>query len=499
VTGTTLGAMLRGDGDRLAVADSADTGRLTFAQLQETSDRIGRQLSGIGTGPGDTVAMAFPNGPEIVALFLGVLGAGAGAAPLNPGYTRREFRAYLADLRPSAMLLPARDASQARGACGELGIRTLAVESEGLDSPRLQGVPAAGELAPADPEATALILHTSGTTGAPKGVYLRQRHLVASTRTIAACYGLGAQDVSYCVMPLFHVHGLLASALAPLVAGGTVVVSSRFSASAFWREVASWGATWFSAVPTIHRTLVGREGEGPRRPSNALRFARSCSAALPTPLWREFEQRFELPLVEAYGMTEASHQMCSNPLPPGERRPGTVGPPTGIELAILDDDWHPLPPGESGEVAVHGPSVVDGYRGNPEATASSFREGWYRTGDRGRLSDDGYLSLEGRIKELINRGGEKISPQEVEDALLEHPRVAEAVAFAIADEKYGEVVAAVVVPQAGNPIDVDQVRDHCAERLASFKVPGWIEVADAIPKGPTGKVQRRQMAALIRR
>ena len=205
-----------------------------------------------------------------------------------------------------------------------------------------------------------------------------------------------------------------------------------------------------------------------------------------------FETRFGLPLVEAYGMTEAAHQMASNPLPPGERRGGSVGLPTGTEIAILDDEWRPLSGGVVGEVCVRGPGVVDSYRANPEATAASFRDGWFRTGDSGQLSPDGYLSLAGRIKELINRGGEKISPHQVEDALLTHSEVVEAVAFAVPDAKYGETVGAVVV--ARSAVAEDALRAHCAERLAAFKVPVRVHVLDAIPEGPTGKVQRRLLA-----
>jgi acyl-CoA synthetase (AMP-forming)/AMP-acid ligase II len=296
-------------------------------------------------------------------------------------------------------------------------------------------------------------------------------------------------------MPLFHVHGLVASTLATLVSGGTVICPRRFSANAFWNDGATHGATWYSAVPTIHHILVTREREGAGRPAHTLRFARSCSSALPAPLMAEFEERFAIPLVEAYGMTEAAHQMASNPLPPAQRRPGTVGVATGTEIAILDDAWRPLPVGEVGEVSVRGPGVVDGYRSNPEANAAAFRDGWFRTGDSGSLDAEGYVHLAGRIKELINRGGEKISPHEVEDALLQHAAVTEAVAFSLPDPKYGETVGAVVVLTAD--ASEDELRSWCGERLAPFKVPVRIVAMDAIPKGPTGKIQRRTMAERI--
>jgi oxalate---CoA ligase len=484
--------------DRLALVDPVGARTLTHAELAGASERIATRLGGAGVQGGDTVALMGPNGPDFVAAFLGTLRAGAAVAPLNPAYTTAELETYLDDLGAAAMLLLDGVGDAPREACARLGVRLLEVAGASSAAIDVIGVPdSARPLPHVDDDAVALVLHTSGTTGAPKGVYLRHRNLVASIGNIAAGYELTADDVSYCVMPLFHVHGLVASTFAALARGGTVVVPPRFSASSFWGDVAQWGATWFSAVPTIHRTLLLRSDDAPIGSAHTLRFARSCSSALAPTVWREFERRFGVPLVEAYGMTEASHQMSTNPLPPAVRRPGTVGVATGIEVAVLDGDWRAVPAGEPGEVAVRGASVVDEYRGNPEATAASFRDGWFRTGDRGVLSSDGYLTLEGRIKELINRGGEKISPHEVEDALLSHPDVADAVAFARPDEKYGECVAAVVVAAGPTGVDVDALRDHCAERLARFKVPDTITVAAAIPKGPTGKVQRRLMAGLL--
>jgi oxalate---CoA ligase len=302
--------------------------------------------------------------------------------------------------------------------------------------------------------------------------------------------------VTMCVMPLFHVHGLVATVLATLSTGGTVVLP-RFRPSTFWDEAASHGATWYTAVPTIHARLLTRARELPQAPRHNLRFVRSCSAPLPTVLWRRYEDAIGAPLVEAYGMTEAAHQMSSNPLPPAERRPGTVGRATGVEITPLDDDWRPVPAGEDGEVAVRGPSVVDQYLDNPAATAASFRDGWFRTGDVGKLSADGYLTLVGRVKELINRAGEKISPYEVEEALLSHPAVAEAAVYPMPDEKYGEQVGAVVVLQG--EATPKELTAHCADRLAAFKRPALVTILPEIPKGPTGKVQRRNLAGLVAR
>ncbi|HVT69376.1 MAG TPA: AMP-binding protein, partial [Trebonia sp.] len=363
----------------------------------------------------------------------------------------------------------------------------------------------AGEAAGAA-DALALLLHTSGTTSKPKTVPIRQRNMTASTGAVARTYALAGDDVTMCVMPLFHVHGLVAAVLATLSTGGTVVLP-RFRPSAFWAETDRHGATWYTAVPTIHARLLAEAAKLPAPPRHRLRFVRSCSATLPAVLWQRYEEAIGVPLLEAYGMTEAAHQMASNPLPPQERRPGTVGRATGVEIAALDDDWRPVPPGTDGEVAVRGPSVVDEYLGNPAATAASFRDGWFRTGDVGRLSADGYLTLVGRLKELINRAGEKISPYEVEEVLLGHPAVAEAAAYPVPDETYGEQVGVVVVLRdgeagsnergPGTETGPKELTAYCADRLAAFKRPAKITILPEIPKGPTGKIQRRNLAALV--
>ena len=340
------------------------------------------------------------------------------------------------------------------------------------------------------------MLHTSGTTSKPKTVPILQRNLVASTAAVADTYALTGDDVTMCVMPLFHVHGLVATVLATLSTGGTVLLP-RFRPSTFWDDAARYGATWYTAVPTIHARLLTRAQELPAPPKHLLRFVRSCSAPLPTVLWQRYEEAIGVPLVEAYGMTEAAHQMASNPLPPGERRPGTVGRATGIEIVALDESWQPVQPGDEGEVAVRGPSVVDEYLDNPAATAAAFRDGWFRTGDVGKLSADGYLSLVGRVKELINRAGEKISPYEVEDVLLAHPAVAEAAAYPVPDEKYGEQVGVVIVLRG--EATPRELTAYCAERLAAFKRPARVTILPEIPKGPTGKIQRRNLAALVGR
>lgn len=456
---------------------------MTHGQLRAGIHELAGQLSNFGVGSGDRVALVMGNGADIVLTFLAVTSLGAAAAPLNPALSADEMRTEMVDL---AVSFTVHD---------EAFAAPVSAAAEGLArASALAGLAEGDPTSTGAPDDVALLLHTSGTTSKPKTVPLRQRNLATSVRTVAATYGLTPEDIGYVVMPLFHVHGLVAGVLAPLSVGGSVVLPAKFSASAFWADLHEHNATWYTAVPTIHHLVVEATADN-RHVRHRLRFARSCSSTLPAPLWRRFEDRVGVPLVEAYGMTEASHQMTSNPLPPGRREPGSVGIATGIEVAVLDETWTPVPTGQSGEVCVRGRSVVDGYLDNPEANAASFRDGWFRTGDVGTLDADGYVRLVGRIKELINRGGEKISPYEVEAVLLEHPAVSEAAVYPQPDEVYGEQVAAVVVPK----VDVasSDLIAHCRERMVSFKVPVAIAVLDAIPKGPTGKIQRRLLASLV--
>jgi acyl-CoA synthetase (AMP-forming)/AMP-acid ligase II len=468
---------------------------VTYASMRANVDAFTRELVRRGIAPGDRVASSLPNGIPVVLAFLGIAGARAVAAPLNPAYTRDEFALYLEDIAPAMLLVPPAGAPFAREAARGLGIALAEIDVAADGRLALDGTPlslVASRATPADDD-DALFLHTSGTTSRPKGVPLTHHNLSASARNIVRWYRIEADDVSLCVMPLFHVHGLVFSTLAALLAGATEIVPERFSATDFWPLVRATGATFVSAVPTIYRTLLLRAGEdtAPGAGEHTLRFLRSSSAALAASEMRRLEERFGVPVIEAYSMTEASHQMTANPL--DARRPGSVGVGAFVDVGIMDENGGLLPPGTTGEVVIRGDNLTRGYHKNPAANAAAFTDGWFRTGDFGVLDERGYLTLAGRLKELINRGGEKISPVEVDEALLSCPGVSEAVAFAMADEKYGEVVAAAVVLAGGTT--PDEVRAHVAQRLAGFKVPQVLYVVDAIPKTATGKVQRRVVAA----
>lgn len=477
--------------ERLALV-VPDGPSLTYADLRRMIEELSDDLGRRGIRRGERVAMAYPNGPEAILVFLAVAGI-ATACPLNPAYTEAEFRFYLQDTGARFLIVPAADGTNARAAFGSSG--TL-IEADLPDDGRLRVQSRVGQretsAGRAKDDDIALVLHTSGTTSRPKRVPLRHRNLTASIRNITGWYGLNGDDVTICVMPLFHVHGLLASALSTFATGGTVVVPRKFSPMGFWPVAQSVRPTWFTASPTPHQLILMRsKGDRPRG-TERLRFVRSCSSALSPGQMSQMETRFGVPVLEAYGMTEASHQMASNPLPPGPRLPGSVGKATGIEIAILDEEGRQLPDGAGGEVSIKGPNVIDGYENNPEANAASFTDGWFRTGDQGTLDDNGYLRLLGRIKELINRGGEKIAPREIDEVLEMHPSVKEAVSFGVAHPTWGEEVAAAVVLTA--PVTEQELAAYCRTRLADFKVPKTFHIVEAIPRTPTGKVQRRFVA-----
>ena len=471
--------------------------RVTYKQLRDQVSEMADALATLGIGRGDRVATILPNGLPAIVSFLAASVAGT-AAPLNPGYREDEVSFYLEDTAAQILLCPA-DATAARKAAEGKGVPVYSLEMDSAGYVRIEGAPHGKTASAPTPDDVALILHTSGSTGRPKRVPILHANIAASTRNIVAHYGLSPKDVSLCVMPLFHVHGLVASTLSTLLSGGTVVVPGKFSPLSFWRTVRDTGATWYSAVPTIHNLLLARAGEDRPAGAEGLRFIRSCSAALPPEMMEKMERVFGAPVLEAYGMTEASHQMSSNPQPPAARKPGSVGPGTGVRIGIMDEAGNLLGTGQRGEVVIQGPNVVPGYENNPEANEKSFTNGWFRTGDQGFLDEDGYLLLTGRLKEMINRGGEKIGPREIDEVLLAHPAVAEAVAFGVPHPAWGEEVAAAVVLKEGIDAATAEaaILAFCKERLADFKTPKKIYITSAIPRTATGKIQRGAVAKAL--
>ncbi len=501
MTATTLTEIvIRQESARPAIGAPGRT-PLTYGGLAGLCAATVGDLNGVGIGAGDRVAIVLPNGPEMAACFVAV-GSAATAAPLNPAYREEEFAFYIDDLSAKALIVMRGDETAARAAAMGLGTPIIELVPDGdgaagafsLDLSALSAA-VASKPGPAGPGDTALVLHTSGTTARPKIVPLSGGNVSASARHIATSLALTQDDVCLNIMPLFHIHGLIAAVLSSLSAGATVTCAPGFNALRFFGLLADVHPTWFTAVPTMHQAILSRAGRNAEVIEKArLRFVRSSSASLPPQVMAEVEETFGCPLVEAYGMTEASHQMASNPLPPASRKPSSVGIPAGPEVAIMDDDGGILAQGAIGEVVIRGPNVTAGYESNPDANAKSFTDGWFRTGDQGRFDEEGYLFLTGRLKEQINRGGEKISPIEVDTVLLDHPAVQQVCVFAVPHEKLGEEVAAAIVLADGTEASESEIRDFAAARLADFKVPRKMVFLEEIPKGATGKIQRIGLA-----
>lgn len=481
---------------------------LTYRELRSCIRRTAEELARMGIRRGDCVAMVIPNGPEMATAFLTVTAeAGASAAPLNPAYRKAEFEFYLADLKPRAILidssLTAADAP-AMEAAQSLGIPVIRLD------PDRQGAAGAFTLEPLAPlpehtpltegitiNAPSLFLHTSGTTSRPKLVPLSQNNLCVSAANMIRTLGLTSADQTLNIMPLFHIHGLMASVMASLGSGGGVFCTPGFNAHRFFRWLETSEATWYTAVPSMHQAILSRAGHNRDAiRGSRLRFVRSCSSTLPMSVWTELEQVFAVPVINSYGMTEASHQIACTPHDKLACK-GTVGKGDATEAVILDGNGSILPPGVQGEVAIRGGAVIAGYHQNPDANRASFVNGWLRTGDEGVMDVEGNITLLGRLKEIINAGGEKISPFEIEEALLGHPAVAEAIAFAVPSRKLGEAPAAAVVLNESCAADSGEILALVAERLTGFKVPRYLLQLPEIPKGPTGKPQRIGMAARL--
>ena len=472
---------------------------LSYGGLEEQIAYTTGALNRHGYGRGDRVVLVLPNGPHLAVAFLGI-SAGAECAPLNPAYSAQEFAFFLEDLAASVLVTQPGFCPAAETAARRLGIPLMGLHPYGDRSGlyTLEGESSgqpSGRAGFSEPGDVALLLHSSGTTARPKLIPLTHQNLTASARQIHATLALSPADHSVNLMPLFHVHGLVGALLSTLSAGGSICCTTGFNALRFYRWLDQVQPTWYTAVPTMHQAILARAPQIGFH--HRLRFIRSSSAHLHTGVWDELENLFGCPALNSYGMTEGAHQIASNPLPPGRRKRGTVGPGTGLALCILDAAGNPLPAGETGEVALRGKTITAGYLSPQSANETAFSNGWLRTGDLGVQDEDGYLSLTGRLKEIINCGGEKVSPAEIDAVLLDHPSVDMALTFPLKCAMLGEKIAAVVVVKMGCAVAEAELKSHVGERLARFKVPRQIVFRDEIPKGPTGKMQRIGMAARL--
>ena len=471
---------------------------LSYDKLRTVILKIGGQLATLGIQSGDSIGIVTPNGPEAATIFIAVASF-ATAAPLNPSYTKDEFKFYLQDLDAKLLIVLEDQPSESIVAAQELSIEVVKIRTQFLpgeitltnNSEILDPAPSSFNAA----QDIGLVLHTSGTTSRPKIVPLSVDNICVSARNIARTLKLIDSDCYLNIMPLFHIHGLIAGVLTTLESGGSMFCSYGFDALKFFNLLNDVKPTWFSAVPTMHQAILSRAPRNKDIIEKAdLKFIRSSSASLPINVLENLESVFKCPVIEAYGMTEASHQMASNPLPPLKRKPGTVGLAAGPEIAILSDDKKILGNNKIGEIVIRGANVTKGYRNNIKANEESFSKGWFRTGDQGLIDSFGYLTIKGRLKEIINRGGEKISPKEIDEILLSHPNVAEAVTFSIKHAKLGEDIGAALVLIDNQKTTEKDLQEYLKKKIAVFKIPRKILFLDELPKGSTGKVQRLGLA-----
>ena len=496
----TLEALLSTGSDAAAAIAAPSRKPLSHGELRALIKRTVARLNELGAGRNDRVAIVLPNGPEMAACFLAVA-SGTASAPLNPAYRQDEFEFYLGDLNAKLLIAMQGVDTPARAAAAKLGVPIVELVPDtaaGAGSFTLQGTGAGSPAANggfARPDDVAMVLHTSGTTSRPKIVPLSQKNLCASAGNIRRTLAFTTSDRGLNIMPLFHIHGLIAGVLAPVSAGSEVFCSPGFDALKFFGWMDECHPTWYTAVPTMHQAILTR---APRNKEiiakNPLRFLRSSSSSIPPQVITELEAVFGSPLIEAYGMTEATHQMASNPLPPAKRKPGAVGLAAGPEVQIMDEAGNILAPDTVGEIVIRGANVTTGYENNPKANAEGYTNGWFRTGDQGVKDAEGYVSLTGRLKEIINRGGEKISPREIDEVIMDHPAVAQVVCFGVPHPKLGEEVGAAVVLKEGATATEKDIQAFVATRVADFKVPKKVLILPEIPKGATGKLQRIGLA-----
>lgn len=497
----TLSELISAHPGNAPAIGAPDRAWLSYADLRALAQIVKEDLATWGIGSRDRVAIVLPNGPEMAAAFICVAQA-AVTAPLNPTYRREEFEFYLSDLGAKAIIIPADYEGPALDAATALKLSVLRLHRDSAAGSFRLGAPdkrstLSGGTPPGEDD-IGLILHTSGTTSRPKIVPLLHANIAASAQNIARTLNLSPEDRCLNIMPLFHIHGLIAAVSASLVAGGSIWCSPGFDALRFFSWMEAARPTWYTAVPTMHQAILARATRNTDTISRVpLRFIRSSSASLPPQVMLALGDTFQAPVIESYGMTEAAHQMTSNPLPPHPQKPGSVGLPAGPEVRVAHEVENRLTV-DAGEVVISGPNVTPGYESNLSANEKSFFEAegkrWFRTGDLGSFDADGYLTLSGRLKEIINRGGEKISPLEVDAVLMDHPAVQQVVTFGIPHAKLGEEVGAAVVLREGMSATESDIRSFAETRLASFKVPRRIMLLSEIPKGATGKLQRIGLA-----
>ena len=491
----TIRNMINQQNDDLIFLTSEKNEKLSYGEFKIFNEKISRQLAATNVKNSDRAAIVLPNGPLMASSFLSI-SSYMSAAPLNPSYKQEEFEFYLDDLKPKFLLVEPNSKSLAVIAAKNLNIPVF--EMKISDNQPL------GTFELFDKETNyknpndfdeAFVLHTTGTTSRPKIVPLSNLNIFTSAVNISKSLKLTADDHCLNIMPLFHIHGLIAVLSASAKVGASVCASNGFNALKFLDLAETQNITWYSGVPTMHQAILLRAQKNSDKAKKLnLRFIRSSSASLPPAIFEQLNDIFQTPVIEAYGMTEATHQMASNPLPPAIQKPGLVGMPAGPEICIMNDKNEKLPQGEIGEICIKGDNVTNGYENNPEANKQSFVNDWFRTGDEGFFDEDGYLKISGRLKEIINKGGEKISPLEVDNILMDFPPIDQALCFGYKDKMLGEDIAVAIKLKENKSCTEDDIKSYANEKLAKFKIPKKIFIVEDIPKGATGKLQRIGLA-----
>ena len=474
---------------------SESNSKLSYGNLKSFINNISSQMAGNGISNKDRAAIVLPNGPFMASSFLAI-SSYMSAAPLNPSYKADEYEFYLKDLSPKIIIVEPNSKNNVVEVAKKLKIPICEIKIQ-KDSPSglFDLFDKTSKYSLPEENDEALVLHTSGTTSRPKIVPLTNKNIFSSAVNISKSLELSEIDHCLNIMPLFHIHGLIAILAASMKVGASVCASNGFNAMKFLELAKSEKITWYSGVPTMHQTILLRANKNLELAKNLkLRFLRSSSASLPPAVFEKLNDVFKCPVIEAYGMTEATHQMTSNPLPPKLQKPGFVGVPAGPDVCIMDNKDEILKQGKTGEVCIKGNNVTLGYDNNSEANKDSFSNGWFRTGDQGFFDKDGYLKISGRLKEIINKGGEKISPLEVDNILMDHPLIEQAVCFGYEDKMLGEEIAAAIIVKEGQNCTEIDIKNYAEEKLAKFKIPKKIFFVSEIPKGATGKLQRNVLA-----
>ncbi len=463
-----------------------DGSDISWRDLRAEALRVAWILTRNGAGKGESVAIMYPNSREGLTALFGALYGGFRATMVNLA-AGPDAIAYALEDSEARLAFVHRDAVELFEEARPQSLRRLDLHQDTVGAPL-------HDIGPGD---HALLMYTSGTTGRPKGVVHTHSSLLAGGWTTAIAHALSPQDRGLCVLPIYHINGLCVSVMGALVSGGSLAVSPRFSVRRFWHDAGRAQATWFSVVPTIISHLLHSETEPDAATKARLRFGRSASSPLAPDVHTAFEDRFSVPIVETMGLTETAAQILSNPLPPAMRKIGSPGIPFGNEVCVLDAQLRPCGAGVEGELAVRGPNVMREYLKNPQATRDTFAGDWLRTGDLGRMDEDGYFFVTGRLKELIIKGGENIAPREIDEALYSHRDVIEAAAFGRPCASYGETVEAAVKVRAGSRLSAEDLKDLCTARLGPFKAPDNVYFLDELPKGPSGKIQRRKLLDIL--